>query len=150
MQRSSTVKQRLQKKSSEKIMLYSGTNHTQVSLIWGCFWRSGAGLPIFVREIDQERPLIRTTLACVPLAALSLQLAIDHHFCISHSHCQFARPYSSQSSLSTINMAGPVAESASPICIANLPNQRHKIVAKRGAAFTIMVGHYHTRCAYRG
>jgi len=31
------------------------------------------------------------------------------------------------------------AESASPIGIANLPNQRHKIVAKRGAAFTIMV-----------
>ena len=28
---------------------------------------------------------------------------------------------------------------ASPIGIANLPNQRHKIVAKRGAAFTIMV-----------
>ncbi|KAI9776615.1 MAG: Septin spn4 [Candelina submexicana] len=36
-------------------------------------------------------------------------------------------------------MAPPVAESASPIGIANLPNQRHKIVAKRGAAFTIMV-----------
>lgn len=34
----------------------------------------------------------------------------------------------------------PAAESsASPIGIANLPNQRHKIVAKRGAAFTIMV-----------
>lgn len=33
----------------------------------------------------------------------------------------------------------PVVESASPIGIANLPNQRHKIVAKRGAAFTIMV-----------
>ncbi|QIX01640.1 hypothetical protein AMS68_007157 [Peltaster fructicola] len=32
-----------------------------------------------------------------------------------------------------------MAESASPIGIANLPNQRHKIVAKRGAAFTIMV-----------
>ncbi|KAL8726027.1 MAG: hypothetical protein Q9166_006972 [cf. Caloplaca sp. 2 TL-2023] len=30
-------------------------------------------------------------------------------------------------------------EAASPIGIANLPNQRHKIVAKRGAAFTIMV-----------
>lgn len=30
-------------------------------------------------------------------------------------------------------------QSASPIGIANLPNQRHKIVAKRGAAFTIMV-----------
>jgi signal recognition particle receptor subunit beta len=30
-------------------------------------------------------------------------------------------------------------ENASPIGIANLPNQRHKIVAKRGAAFTIMV-----------
>lgn len=27
----------------------------------------------------------------------------------------------------------------SGIGIANLPNQRHKIVAKRGAAFTIMV-----------
>lgn len=37
-------------------------------------------------------------------------------------------------------MAPPAAESsASPIGIANLPNQRHKIVAKRGAAFTIMV-----------
>lgn len=36
-------------------------------------------------------------------------------------------------------MAPPTAESASPIGIANLPNQRHKIVAKRGAAFTIMV-----------
>lgn len=33
----------------------------------------------------------------------------------------------------------PAAESASPIGIANLPNQRHKIVAKRGAGFTIMV-----------
>ncbi|MCJ1237399.1 hypothetical protein MMC14_005384 [Varicellaria rhodocarpa] len=33
----------------------------------------------------------------------------------------------------------PISESASPIGIANLPNQRHKIVAKRGAAFTIMV-----------
>ncbi|KAI4175547.1 MAG: hypothetical protein LQ343_001538 [Gyalolechia ehrenbergii] len=32
-----------------------------------------------------------------------------------------------------------VSEAASPIGIANLPNQRHKIVAKRGAAFTIMV-----------
>ncbi|SMQ53138.1 unnamed protein product [Zymoseptoria tritici ST99CH_3D7] len=32
-----------------------------------------------------------------------------------------------------------MAESLSPIGIANLPNQRHKIVAKRGAAFTIMV-----------
>ncbi|EAL85997.1 Septin spn4 [Aspergillus fumigatus] len=31
------------------------------------------------------------------------------------------------------------SETASPIGIANLPNQRHKIVAKRGAAFTIMV-----------
>ncbi|KAI4227917.1 MAG: hypothetical protein L6R36_002067 [Xanthoria steineri] len=31
------------------------------------------------------------------------------------------------------------SEAASPIGIANLPNQRHKIVAKRGAAFTIMV-----------
>ncbi|CAF9907919.1 MAG: Septin spn4 [Gomphillus americanus] len=31
------------------------------------------------------------------------------------------------------------SEVASPIGIANLPNQRHKIVAKRGAAFTIMV-----------
>jgi len=30
-------------------------------------------------------------------------------------------------------------ESGSPIGIANLPNQRHKIVAKRGAAFTLMV-----------
>jgi septin family protein len=43
-------------------------------------------------------------------------------------------------------MAPAAAESASPIGIANLPNQRHKIVAKRGAAFTIMVrflhGHY--------
>ncbi|KAI9885545.1 MAG: hypothetical protein M1823_002644 [Watsoniomyces obsoletus] len=36
-------------------------------------------------------------------------------------------------------MAQPTSESASPIGIANLPNQRHKIVAKRGAAFTIMV-----------
>ncbi|KAJ8061727.1 hypothetical protein OCU04_009525 [Sclerotinia nivalis] len=36
-------------------------------------------------------------------------------------------------------MAPPTAENASPIGIANLPNQRHKIVAKRGAAFTIMV-----------
>jgi cell division control protein 12 len=36
-------------------------------------------------------------------------------------------------------MAPPTSESASPIGIANLPNQRHKIVAKRGAAFTIMV-----------
>lgn len=37
-------------------------------------------------------------------------------------------------------MAPPsLAEAASPIGIANLPNQRHKIVAKRGAAFTIMV-----------
>ncbi|KAK0720026.1 cell division control protein 12 [Lasiosphaeris hirsuta] len=36
-------------------------------------------------------------------------------------------------------MAPAAAESASPIGIANLPNQRHKIVAKRGAAFTIMV-----------
>lgn len=35
--------------------------------------------------------------------------------------------------------AGSAVESASPIGIANLPNQRHKIVAKRGAAFTIMV-----------
>ncbi|KAL8700043.1 MAG: hypothetical protein Q9201_005666 [Fulgogasparrea decipioides] len=31
------------------------------------------------------------------------------------------------------------SEASSPIGIANLPNQRHKIVAKRGAAFTIMV-----------
>ena len=30
-------------------------------------------------------------------------------------------------------------DSSSLIGIANLPNQRHKIVAKRGAAFTIMV-----------
>lgn len=37
-------------------------------------------------------------------------------------------------------MASAAAESASPIGIANLPNQRHKIVAKRGAGFTIMVG----------
>ncbi|KAA6406499.1 MAG: cell division control 12 [Lasallia pustulata] len=36
-------------------------------------------------------------------------------------------------------MAGLTSEAASPIGIANLPNQRHKIVAKRGAAFTIMV-----------
>ncbi|KAI9777443.1 MAG: hypothetical protein M1839_008855 [Geoglossum umbratile] len=36
-------------------------------------------------------------------------------------------------------MAPATSESASPIGIANLPNQRHKIVAKRGAAFTIMV-----------
>jgi hypothetical protein len=36
-------------------------------------------------------------------------------------------------------MAPAAAESASPIGIANLPNQRHKIVAKRGAGFTIMV-----------
>lgn len=36
-------------------------------------------------------------------------------------------------------MAPASIESASPIGIANLPNQRHKIVAKRGAAFTIMV-----------
>ncbi|KAH0541766.1 hypothetical protein FGG08_003788 [Glutinoglossum americanum] len=36
-------------------------------------------------------------------------------------------------------MAPTTSESASPIGIANLPNQRHKIVAKRGAAFTIMV-----------
>ncbi|RMZ84086.1 hypothetical protein DV737_g1256, partial [Chaetothyriales sp. CBS 132003] len=36
-------------------------------------------------------------------------------------------------------MAPTTTESASPIGIANLPNQRHKIVAKRGAAFTIMV-----------
>ena len=35
--------------------------------------------------------------------------------------------------------AGSAVESPSPIGIANLPNQRHKIVAKRGAAFTIMV-----------
>jgi len=33
----------------------------------------------------------------------------------------------------------PAADNTSPIGIANLPNQRHKIVAKRGAAFTIMV-----------
>lgn len=39
-------------------------------------------------------------------------------------------------------MAPATAESASPIGIANLPNQRHKIVAKRGAAFTIMVRAY--------
>ena len=37
-------------------------------------------------------------------------------------------------------MAPATAESASPIGIANLPNQRHKIVAKKGASFTIMVG----------
>jgi cell division control protein 12 len=37
-------------------------------------------------------------------------------------------------------MAPQASESASPIGIANLPNQRHKIVAKRGAGFTIMVG----------
>ncbi len=43
-------------------------------------------------------------------------------------------------------MAPPTAESASPIGIANLPNQRHKIVAKRGAAFTIMV--YLCGCAH--
>ncbi|KAK2875956.1 hypothetical protein FQN49_001498 [Arthroderma sp. PD_2] len=36
-------------------------------------------------------------------------------------------------------MASTTSETASPIGIANLPNQRHKIVAKRGAAFTIMV-----------
>lgn len=36
-------------------------------------------------------------------------------------------------------MAPATSEAASPIGIANLPNQRHKIVAKRGAAFTIMV-----------
>ncbi|CCC10062.1 unnamed protein product [Sordaria macrospora k-hell] len=36
-------------------------------------------------------------------------------------------------------MSPAPSESASPIGIANLPNQRHKIVAKRGAAFTIMV-----------
>jgi cell division control protein 12 len=36
-------------------------------------------------------------------------------------------------------MASAAAENASPIGIANLPNQRHKIVAKRGAGFTIMV-----------
>ncbi|PHH82112.1 hypothetical protein CDD82_6936 [Ophiocordyceps australis] len=36
-------------------------------------------------------------------------------------------------------MAPAASESASPIGIANLPNQRHKIVAKRGASFTIMV-----------
>ncbi|KAI9847961.1 MAG: hypothetical protein M1837_001478 [Sclerophora amabilis] len=36
-------------------------------------------------------------------------------------------------------MAPATSETASPIGIANLPNQRHKIVAKRGAAFTIMV-----------
>lgn len=36
-------------------------------------------------------------------------------------------------------MAPATSESASPIGIANLPNQRHKIVAKRGAGFTIMV-----------
>jgi hypothetical protein len=35
--------------------------------------------------------------------------------------------------------SGNGVESPSPIGIANLPNQRHKIVAKRGAAFTIMV-----------
>ncbi|KAI9758432.1 MAG: hypothetical protein M4579_003061 [Chaenotheca gracillima] len=35
--------------------------------------------------------------------------------------------------------APATSETASPIGIANLPNQRHKIVAKRGAAFTIMV-----------
>lgn len=34
-------------------------------------------------------------------------------------------------------------QNASPIGIANLPNQRHKIVAKRGAAFTIMVSCCH-------
>ncbi|KAK4991622.1 Septin spn4 [Elasticomyces elasticus] len=38
-----------------------------------------------------------------------------------------------------LKRAATMAESASPIGIANLPNQRHKIVAKRGAAFTIMV-----------
>ncbi|MCJ1312548.1 hypothetical protein MMC25_006222 [Agyrium rufum] len=32
-----------------------------------------------------------------------------------------------------------MADSQNPIGIANLPNQRHKIVAKRGAAFTVMV-----------
>jgi hypothetical protein len=55
--------------------------------------------------------------------------------------------YSFESSPSTsINMAPrpdptgvPAESAASPIGIANLPNQRHKIVAKRGAAFTIMV-----------
>ncbi|KAI9723018.1 MAG: Septin spn4 [Candelaria pacifica] len=36
-------------------------------------------------------------------------------------------------------MAPPMPESALPIGIGHLPNQRHKIVAKRGAAFTIMV-----------
>ncbi len=38
--------------------------------------------------------------------------------------------------------ATSAVESASPIGIANLPNQRHKIVAKRGAAFTIMVSNF--------
>lgn len=42
-------------------------------------------------------------------------------------------------------MAPAAAESASPIGIANLPNQRHKIVAKRGAGFTIMVRDYRLR-----
>ena len=37
-------------------------------------------------------------------------------------------------------------ESLSPIGIANLPNQRHKIVAKRGAGFTIMVRIFHPSC----
>lgn len=42
-------------------------------------------------------------------------------------------------SATPIGISQEAAESASPIGIANLPNQRHKIVAKRGAAFTIMV-----------
>ncbi len=47
-------------------------------------------------------------------------------------------PFSRFSPLNPDSMPA-AAESPSPIGIANLPNQRHKIVAKRGAAFTIMV-----------
>lgn len=49
------------------------------------------------------------------------------------------QPLSSHTQINNFKMASATAENASPIGIANLPNQRHKIVAKRGAGFTIMV-----------
>lgn len=83
-------------------------------------------------------PLSTTTPLSITTSVLSALPSFDLHPLVSSQKLRSPRTIMSRPAAQQQSQG----EAASPIGIANLPNQRHKIVAKRGAAFTIMVWHF--------
>lgn len=104
--------------------------------MWGVDWQffKGQGrLPLLVLRF-----LASTGTSCKPLTCI--HSIYDRYPLHRQQSSETEQPSSSCFDISDPRTMAPAPDSAaSLIGIANLPNQRHKIVAKRGAGFTIMV-----------